>query len=81
VAVRKPDPGHLLAVVEALGEVPTNVIMVGDSQTDVSTARAAGIPVVAVSFGYSQVPAAELGADALIDHFSELPAAIAGLGR
>ena len=72
---------HLLAGVEARGEVPTNVIMVGDSQTDVSAAKAAGIPVIAVSFGYSEVPPAELGADALIDHFHELPAAIAGLGR
>ncbi len=80
LAVRKPDPGHLLAVVEALGEVPANAIMVGDSQTDVSAAKSAGIPVVAVSFGYSQVPPAELGADALIDHFSELPAAIARIG-
>jgi phosphoglycolate phosphatase len=81
LAVRKPDPGHLLAVVAALGGVPENAIMVGDSLTDVRTAKAAGIPVVAVSFGYSEVPPAELGADALIDHFRELPAAIARLGR
>ena len=41
--------------------------MVGDSATDVAAARDAGVPVIAVSFGYSDIPAAELGADAVID--------------
>jgi phosphoglycolate phosphatase len=50
--------------------------MVGDSANDVNAARAAAVPVVVVSFGYTAVPAHQLGADALIDHFNELAAAI-----
>lgn len=51
--------------------------MVGDNEHDVATAKAAGVPVVAVSYGYARVPLAELHADATIDAFDELPAAIA----
>ena len=54
-------------------------IMVGDSATDVNAARNANIPVIAVSFGYSSVDPAELGADILIDNMRELPSAIAQL--
>ena len=50
--------------------------MVGDSATDVAAARDAGVPVIAVSFGYSDIPAAELGADAVIDSFDDLVAAL-----
>ncbi len=46
--------------------------MVGDSRTDIATARAAGMPVVAVSFGYTDVPVDELGPDRVIDHFDGL---------
>jgi phosphoglycolate phosphatase len=71
--VAKPDPRHLLAAIEAAGGSPYRELMVGDSRADVGAAVAAGIPVVAVSFGYNDVPPAELGADALIDRFDELP--------
>ena len=71
----KPDPRHLVAAVEAAGGKPERAIMVGDSRPDIGAALAAGVPSVAVSFGYSDIPAADLGADLLIDHFSELPAA------
>ena len=50
--------------------------MVGDSITDVATARAAAVPVIAVDFGYTETPPAELGADRLISHFDALPAAV-----
>ena len=70
----KPDPRHLLAAIEAAGGSPDRALMIGDSRSDVGAAVAAGIPVVAVSFGYSDVPPDELGADALIDSFAELPA-------
>jgi phosphoglycolate phosphatase len=50
--------------------------MVGDSMTDVATARAASVPVIAVDFGYTETPAAQLGADRLISHFKALPAAV-----
>ncbi len=74
--VRKPDPRHLLAAVERLGATPEHAVMVGDNETDVAAARGAGIPVIVVAFGYAKVPAADLGADAVIGHFAELPAAI-----
>jgi phosphoglycolate phosphatase len=51
--------------------------MIGDSATDIRTARAAGIPVIVVDFGYSERPIAEFGPDRIISHFSELPASVA----
>jgi len=69
----KPDPRHLLAAITAGGGLADYAVMVGDAATDVGAAKAAGLPVVVVSYGYSDVPPAELGADALIDHFAELP--------
>ena len=74
--VRKPDPRHLLAAVERLGATPENAVMVGDNENDVAAARGAGIPMIAVAFGYAKVPVAELGADAVIGHFDELRDAI-----
>ena len=50
--------------------------MVGDSQTDVAASQAAGIPVIAVSFGYTPEPVATFGPDRLIDHFDELDDAL-----
>jgi phosphoglycolate phosphatase len=70
----KPDPRHLIFALETAGGSADHALMIGDSSTDVGAAKAAGVPVVAVSFGYNDVPAAELGADALIDSFAELPA-------
>lgn len=78
--VKKPDPGHIRAVLERLGAGEGRAVMVGDSKNDLASARASGIPCVLVSFGYTVVPARELGADLVIDHFSELPAALAALG-
>jgi phosphoglycolate phosphatase len=77
--VRKPDPGHLLGAVARAGGRSTAAVMVGDSETDVLTARRAKVPVVAVSWGYSRVPAGELGADRLITRMSELPRAVEDL--
>lgn len=68
----KPDPRHLTLTIERAGGSPTRAVMVGDSGTDIATARSAGIPVVAVPFGYSDVPVAELGPDRLIGHFDDL---------
>ena len=51
-------------------------VMVGDSGTDIATARAAGVPVVAVDFGYSETPITDLGPDRLISHFDELAEAV-----
>jgi phosphoglycolate phosphatase len=77
--VRKPDPRHLLAAVEALGSRADATVMVGDSRNDVSAARALGVPVILRAGGYSQVPADDLGADAVVHEVSQLPAAIARL--
>ena len=52
---------------------PTGSLMVGDSPNDVAAERNAGVPVVVVSFGYTTTPAAQLGADRLIDDFAALP--------
>ncbi len=77
--VKKPRPEPLLAVLAGLGFPADRGLMVGDNEHDVATAKAAGVPVVAVSYGYARVPLAELHADATIDEFRELPAAIARL--
>jgi phosphoglycolate phosphatase len=73
VPARKPDARHLLGVIAQLAAPPERSLMVGDSTNDVMAARNAGIPVVVVSFGYTSTPAAQLGADALIDDFAALP--------
>lgn len=79
--VKKPDAGHVFAVLEEMGAAVGTTIFVGDSPTDMSAARNAGLPSVAVSYGYSGVPAAELDADMLIDRFSALPDALASLSN
>jgi phosphoglycolate phosphatase len=67
---RKPDPRILAETVSRAGG--GRAAYVGDSITDVETARAAGLPSIAVSFGFRDRPAEELGADAVIDHFDKL---------
>ena len=73
--VGKPDPKPLLNTIAAAGGASKRAIMVGDSGTDIKTARAAAVPVIAVDFGYAYVPVAELGPDRVISHFDELMAA------
>ena len=70
--VAKPDPKPLLETIRKVGGDPRRAAMVGDSRTDIETARAAGTPVVAVDFGYTDVPVAELGPDRVISHFDAL---------
>lgn len=73
----KPDPRHLTLTVRQAGGLVSHAVMIGDSRTDIVTAQAAGVPVVAVPFGYTDVPVESLGPDAVIEHFDELPEAIA----
>jgi phosphoglycolate phosphatase len=80
-AMRKPDPDMLRLTIARAGGTPGQAVMVGDSMTDVATARAASVPVVAVDFGYTDVPPAEFGADRLVGHFDALPNAVRGLLR
>lgn len=77
VPAKKPDPGHLTAALRAMDLPDQRAVMVGDSANDVKSAHAAGLPVVAVSFGYARVDPRDLGADVVIDHFGQLPAAAA----
>jgi phosphoglycolate phosphatase len=74
--VRKPDPGHILQLVDRIGGTRTRAVMVGDSIHDIEAARHAGIPSVVVSWGYTATPAEELGADTVIRSFDMLPAAL-----
>ena len=68
----KPDASHLLHTIELAGGDPARALMVGDSINDVLAAKNAGVPVVVVSFGYTDIPPADLDGDALIDRFDEL---------
>jgi phosphoglycolate phosphatase len=81
VAAKKPDAGHVRAVLERLGARPARSVMVGDSEHDLRAARGLGVPCVLVSFGYTPVPARRLGADRVIDRFADLPAALASLAE
>lgn len=78
---KKPDPRHLFDTIADLGGSEANAVLIGDSETDVKTARAANIPVIAVSFGYTEIPPHDLGADAVIDHFDALEQALNDLAR
>ena len=77
--VRKPDPRHILMLLERMGGDAKRAVMIGDSIHDAEAARRAGIPAVLVSWGYTAKPASELGADAVIDRFDALPEALARL--
>ena len=79
VSARKPDGAHVREAVQMAGGDPARAIMVGDGAPDVQAAKSAGAPCVVVSFGYTPIPAAELGGDVLIDRFDQLEAAIDGL--
>src|SRR3546814_3725679 len=79
--VRKPDPAHIHGTLERMVGTPFGwAAMVGDSANDINAAKAAGLPSVGVSFGYHRIPAAELGADRLVDHYDDLPGALSALG-
>lgn len=77
--IAKPDPAHLLRTIEAAGGLAERAIMVGDSRTDVDTARAALVPVVGVDFGYTDTPMAEIAPDVVIGHYDTLADAAARL--
>ena len=78
---KKPHAAMLLAAIDGLGAGQADAVMIGDSAADVGAARAANVPVIAVGYGYTRIPAAELGADILIDGLSDVPAALDRLRR
>jgi phosphoglycolate phosphatase len=77
--VQKPDPEVLRRTIAAAGGNIQNTVMIGDSLTDIRIARAAGVPVIGVDFGYTERPVAEFGPDRIVSRFAQLPAAVAGL--
>ncbi len=79
--VKKPDPGHVRELLARMGTDPARAAMVGDSANDAEAARGAGLAFVAVSYGYCKGPVTGLAADAVLERFSDLPAALAGLRR
>jgi phosphoglycolate phosphatase len=76
-AVQKPHPGALRGTLEKAGGTIHRAVMVGDSQTDIASARAVGMPVIAVDFGYTDIPVSQLAPDRIISHFNALPDSIA----
>lgn len=74
--VRKPDPKHILMLLERMGGSAERAVMVGDSIHDLEAAHAAGLPAVLVSWGYTDKPASELGAEVVIQQFDALPRAL-----
>lgn len=79
--VAKPDPAILHQTIARAGGVSATSVMIGDSGTDIGAARRAGIPVVGVSFGYTDVPIADLKPDRLIGHMRDLPEAVESLQK
>jgi phosphoglycolate phosphatase len=77
--ISKPDPAILQQTVARAGGQLSTTIMVGDAGPDIGVARRAGIPVIGVEFGYTDVPIADLKPDRLIGHMNELPAAVESL--
>jgi phosphoglycolate phosphatase len=79
-ARKKPDPLPLVETCKALGTLPARTLMVGDSSNDAAAARAAGCPVVLVSYGYNHgEPVAQAGADAVVDSLAQVPGLLTGL--
>lgn len=77
--VHKPHPDHLTGTVRMAGGDLATSLMIGDTGIDIAAARAAGIPVIGCTFGYSEAPIDTLAPDAVISHFSELEAAASSL--
>ena len=71
-AFRKPDPRHLLETIALAKGDPSRAIMVGDSRTDIDTAKNAGIPVIAVDFGYTDRHVREFEPSVIISHYDSL---------
>lgn len=77
--VFKPDPGALLGTIALAGGDRSHAIMVGDTNVDIAAAKAADVPVIGVTFGYTETPVHAFGPDAVIEHFAELEQAIGTL--
>lgn len=72
LGIAKPDPRPYRETLRRLGDRSWQSLMVGDSETDILTARAAGVPVIAVPFGYASRPVAEFGPDYTVEHYGQM---------
>ncbi len=72
INIGKPDPAPYLETIRRLGADVNRSVLVGDSETDILTARAAGVPVIAVTFGYTPKPVAEFSPDHVVSHYDEI---------
>ncbi len=72
ISIAKPDPAPYFETLKRLKVDVSRSIMIGDSETDILTARAAKVPVIAVTFGYTQKPVSEYSPDYLVSHFDEI---------
>ena len=72
LAVHKPDPEHFRETARRIGADPARSVMLGDTRTDLDTARAAGVPVILTGFGFAAEPVEALGADAVAGHYREI---------
>jgi phosphoglycolate phosphatase len=79
--LQKPNPDLLRRTIARAAGEPGQAVMVGDSLSDVATARAAGVPVVAVDYGYTETAVSEMGPDRVISALAELPSAVFDLLR
>lgn len=81
LAVRKPDPQHLLETIARLGGAAGQGVLIGDTKTDYDTARAAGLPCILVTFGPNAAACRALQPDAVLDNYAALPALMAQFGQ
>ncbi|WP_323042494.1 HAD-IA family hydrolase [Gemmobacter sp.] len=79
LAVRKPDPAPLFHAIAGVGGDPARAVLIGDTETDRRTGRAANIPVVLVTFGPEGEGVARLAPEALLHHYTDLRAVVAPL--
>ena len=73
---RKPDPRVLLTLLAAFAAAPGSSLLVGDSEVDAATARAADVPFVLMKYGYRRGPAEDIPCRAALDSFGELPSLV-----
>jgi len=78
--MKKPDPGHLLRLIAELGAGPKTSAMIGDNENDAAAAHSAAVPFLLMRYGYARVDPDALAADARLEQFSQLPAALERLG-
>jgi phosphoglycolate phosphatase len=76
VPFRKPDVRHLLTALEQLRASPNESVMIGDNENDYVAARAAGVAVILIRYGYLRVPLETLAPDAWLDRFADIPPAL-----